>query len=148
MSDTIVRFIPADPYHRLDEATRQRVVDYLKRTMKADIWDVQWQEKPFFVDCGGNLDVIKCPVCGETLDFRWWGDAMDASFEHEFSDLTVTLPCCNAVSSLNDLRYDFLCGFACEMVGLLNPPADPDAAVLAAVERLIGCPVHVIYAHY
>lgn len=148
MSDTIVRIIPTNPYHRVSEATRQQVIEYLKRTMHADIYEVVSENKPVFVDCGGNLDAIKCPVCGATLDFGWWGDAMDASFEHAFADLSLMLPCCNQPSSLNDLVYDFPCGFACEMIGLLNPSADPDDEVLAAVGQLIGCPVRVIYAHY
>lgn len=79
----------------------------------------------------------------------WWPDAMDRAHGRHFADLAVTVPCCGAATSLNDLRYDWPAGFARFVLEATNPgvPELPDAA-LAELERRLGAPLRVVRAHY
>lgn len=148
MSDYVVKIIPDMPQRRVNELISRQVVALLQYCVQADEVEATQEDKPFFVDCGGNLERIMCPVCGAELDVGWWQTAMDQAYETGFLDLSVTMPCCAHESSLNDLNYHFLCGFACVEFAIRNPVSAPDADCLAAIEHLLGCPVRVIHAHY
>jgi hypothetical protein len=65
-----------------------------------------------FVDCGGNLQGIYCPLCGAAVSIPWWQEAMDAAFKSHFANLHVTTACCGGSTTLNDLRFDWAMGFA------------------------------------
>lgn len=147
MSDCIFRIIPSDPYYRMEEAKAPAVVACLKARISADDIAVKTYDAPVFIDCGENLERITCPVCGAELDFDWWGEAMEAASEGAFMDLSVKLPCCGERSSLNDLCYDFPCGFSCVEVSILNPTALPDDDCLLHIQDLLGTPVRCITAH-
>ena len=147
MSDHIIKIIPADPYFRLAEHKALELTEFLKSRIEADSIDALIHETPVFVDCGGNLERILCPFCKSALGFDWWGKAMNASYEHNFEKLSVTLPCCGRESSLNDLRYDFPCGFSSIEFSILNPRTELEKDCLDTLQELIGTPVRKIHAH-
>lgn len=49
---------------------------------------------------------------------------MDAASKDNFKELSINMPCCGKKSTLNDLHYDLLCGFACIEFDILNPSTD------------------------
>lgn len=147
MSDCILKIIPADPYYRVSEQNMLNILRYLKSNIKADQIDAEASEAPAFVDCGGNLEKIECPLCGAVIDFDWWSDAMNASWADHFRSLSVTLPCCGRTSSLNDLRYHAPCGFSCVEFRIRNPEDEPSGECLAFIQKLLGTPVRFIREH-
>lgn len=147
MSDTVVKIIPTDPYRRIDGQEIQRVMAYLQSKIKADKLEVVSNETPLFIDCGDSLETIQCPYCGETLDFDWWHGRMDAAYGTAFRNLSVKLPCCGRESSLNDLAYDFPCGFSCDAFHILNPWAELREEDLKQIQELLGISVRAVYAH-
>ena len=147
MSDYIIRIIPGDPFCCIPGEELCRLAGHLGSMIKADKIKAVTYEAPAFIDCGSNLEKIECPLCGSLLDFDWWGEAMSAAAENEFSDLSVSLPCCGGKSSLNDLRYDFPCGFACAEISILNPPDEPGEECLRYIRDRFGTAVRVIRSH-
>lgn len=147
MSDYIVKIIPNDPYFRIDDKQSQNAVQFLTLKTKADLVKFCIQESPVFVDCGANLESISCPICKKLLDFGWWGDAMDKAALNNFKDLSVKLPCCGKDSTLNDLFYDFPCGFSSFEFDIINPSAEVNDGVISVLQSLIGITVNVIHAH-
>ena len=147
MSDHIIKLIPTDPFFRIDQTKASRLGKYLAAHTTAESIKIRLRSRPQFVDCGGNLDRIFCPVCGHILDMDWWTDALDAKYQDGFRSLEVTLPCCGAQRSLNDLQYYFPCGFACVEFELWNPQEEPDRACRRELGKRLGVPVRMIYCH-
>ena len=75
---------------------------------------------------------------------------MDRAAADDFEALAVTLPCCGASSTLNDLVYHWPAGFARYVLEAMNPgPAgflDPEQ--LAQLQLDLGCELRQINAHY
>ena len=62
----------------------------------------------------------------------------------------VTLPCCQATSSINDLHYRWPAGFSQFRLEAMNP--DPyswlPGKVLEEFEQILGCSLRQILARY
>lgn len=146
MSDYVIKVIPARSQTGIVPEKLQKAVEFLwEKTLPEDISAVT-HDTPVFVDCGGNLEKIKCPLCGRKLDFGWWGEAMSSAAEGSFADLRVKTPCCSQDSSLNDLDYHFPCGFACVEIDIWNPGMKLDAGHLKVLEELFGESVRIIHS--
>lgn len=152
MSDYYIKIIPTDPYCRVPETVAETVRAYLEDCMVAMSAEVVVHEAPAFVDCGGYLQKISCPFCGSDLFAEgWWTDAMNAAADSKelFAELEEQeLPCCGRRASLNDLQYDYPCGFACTEFALLYPRERPRQEHIKELERMLGMQVRVIYARY
>ncbi len=146
MSDRLVKIIPANPYMAISDSILREAKDDLQNAIQCDSIAIQTSDHPAFVDCGGSLERIFCPVCHSEIDFEWWGTAMDRAYEEAFRKLDVVLPCCGETVSLNDLQYDFPCGFSTCAIEILNPIAQIDAATLDAVKEIFRTGVRVICA--
>lgn len=147
MSEHIVKIIPKDPYFHITEQKAQEINNYLKEKITADTIEIMMSKKPVFIDCGANLQSISCPLCKKLLGFDWWGEAMDKAHKNNFADLAIELPCCGKGSTLNDLLYNFPCGFASVEFDIVNPLVEPDNDCLVYIQNILEQPVHVIYAH-
>ena len=147
MSDYIVKIIPKNPDFYTSEQNAQEIVNYLKSRIPAVSVIVTMHETPVFVDCGSNLEKISCPLCKAELDFDWWGEAMNKAYENNFRDLSVEMSCCGGDSTLNDLVYDFPCGFSKITFELLNPQTEPDKDCLVHIENVLGSLIRTIHAH-
>lgn len=147
MSDHIVKIIPADPSYPIARGQAERILHFIRSKTSADDITASIYEAPVFVDCGSNLETIRCPHCKARLAFDWWGKSMEAAGKSNFKKLSVIMPCCGKESSLNNLLYDFPCGFACAEFDILNPSADFDRESISAISGLLGCPIRVIHAH-
>ena len=146
MADTVLKIIPDGPYFRVSQEALQQAVRYLREETEADSVTCSQSETPVFVDCGGNLERITCPVCKKPIDFSWWGSAMDQAYANGFHDLRVKLPCCGEESALNALGYDSPCGFSCVSVQILNPSAHLTDRQITRIQELLGTAVRVITA--
>src|SRR5262245_60225998 len=113
MSDDFFSIIPVSPFYVPPQAAIDQALALVQSHIKsADHIEVHIHEYPDFINPIQNLETISCPVCKQVLSFEWWGDAMDASFTTNYSELNAVTPCCNSAVSLNDLVYDWPAGFA------------------------------------
>jgi hypothetical protein len=149
MADNILKLIPIDPLFVPDDGAQQTAIDYLSSWLpQADAVGGTASDEVNFVDQGDNWERVICPACGTELDRMVWQELMDAAFQTQFADLTVTMPCCGAVSSLNDLHYEWPAGFARFVLESLNPQTDLDDEQLEQLAQILGCPLHKIWARY
>lgn len=143
ISDNILSIIPADAAM----AVLRRLAPQLNGFVTTE-YRITWHEKVSVVDCGANLERIECLVCQVAIDVEWWADLLEDHFETGFADLAVTVPCCGADVSLNDLRYDWPCGFALFELEAWNPNRDwLTADELAQLAAALGCDVRQVLAH-
>ena len=149
MSENLLKLIPHDPQF-VPAATPREVATVLLRMLFLHADGVSARETAAveFIDQGGNFEGVACPRCGAALDVDWWGDAVDAAFEGCFADLDVTLPCCSATCSLNDLRYEMPAGFSRFVLEARNPGRDLTDAEVEALERALGCRLRRVWARY
>lgn len=147
MSDCIMKIIPKDPFYKVSDLSLQSAKSFLQTQIHCDFIEVEINETPVFVDCGGNLERISCPECSTELDFEWWRDAMDKAAECEFTLLKTEMPCCKRFISLNDLDYFFPCGFASALISIFNPSQPIDSKIIDAIENVLGTGVRIIEAH-
>lgn len=61
-------------------------------------------------------------------------------------DLSTTVPCCGALTSLNGLHDPADQGFACVALTAMNPARDWEPGALEQLEATLGLPVRVIWA--
>jgi hypothetical protein len=73
---------------------------------------------------------------------------MDSAYKDDFKDLTVTVPCCGAKTSLNELMYVWPAGFALFSIEVYNPGKEISDEELDCLERILGTTVKMIWAHY
>jgi len=146
MSDYYTIFIPVNPNFRPTDEAVKAVVEYLETCVAAYSVEARVSETPEFVDCGGLLEEISCPLCGEPVLDEWWVTAMDEAFKNHFTQLEVQTPCCGRKILLNDLNYVAPCGFACVEFDLLYPREELSPEEIREVERRLQVPVKVIHS--
>jgi hypothetical protein len=105
--------------------------------------------KVMFYDCGSNLESISCPHCGAS-QMDWFFEETSRKYdESRLQNIQVQMPCCSAMSSLNDLRFEFPAGLASAGIEVLNPDRKwLSAAELEQVAASFGHPIKQIFAHY
>lgn len=153
MSDDTLSVIPADPYWQPDQAQAERAVSAVaahlpggRDGLELEI-EVQLYKKAHLVDCGSNLSRISCPHCGKQIDTTWWRDVLEERFEDGLDDLSVMLPCCGRPGLLNELDYDWPCGFARFEIEICNPNRDWfTEEELSDIAEALGHPVRQIMA--
>lgn len=150
MSDQVYKIIPKSPYTKVSQDKLNAAKSFIESAIKCDSVDLVITDNLEFIDCGNNLVNITCPKCGKEISFDWWNEAMDIACEDEFKKLDIILPCCGETSSLNDLRYDFKCGFACCSINVTNPETliDDDETLIESIQKILDCDINVIVAHY
>lgn len=148
MADIITRIIPVKYDYIADETKIKAATAYIKEIIPDCRIGVEVFETIQFVDCGGELEEIKCPNCGKSISFDWWGEVMETAAEKEFSDLSVKLPCCGGDSSLNDLEYHLPCGYARMEITIMNPETELRENQIVKIGKLLGEKVRIIFARY
>lgn len=102
-----------------------------------------------FIDAGDGVENIYCPSCGAAIDMDWWISCTDQIYEkNAFSDLTMELPCCHRISSLNDLQYVSAVGFARFSLEIRNPTVFLNRETILRLEALLKCSIRKVHAHY
>ena len=153
MSVNILRLIPTSPDYVPDLLSQERAVALLKSQFLPNPGPLsevtaRVTEQVEFIDQGENFERIVCPFCSSELAAEWWQGVMDDSYEGHFADLRITTPCCHTESSLNDLLYEWPAGFARFVLAIRDPILEPTHEMLDILERLLGCRIRVIWAHY
>ena len=150
MSTAVLKLTPTQPDFVPAEEARQEARRFLasmlpaSRAVAAKVFD-----SIEFVDAGENFRRVSCPNCGKEIDGAWWSEAMSEAHAARFRRLEVAVPCCGAEISLNDLNYDFPQGFARFVLQAIDPNvAALDSEATGMLERILGCPLRVIWAHY
>lgn len=158
MSDNVLRFVSTQPELLPDEASTQAAATIVSRAFPvADRVEVERHDGVRFVDCGPNLESVRCPSCGaELLDGGIWGGLMETSWASGFADRQVPMGCCGATVALEDLDYYWPVAFGRFSIDVWNPDRDwfhPDGengeaeeSVLADLAAVIGTPVRAIWA--
>jgi hypothetical protein len=150
MSDVFLSLIPEDPEYVPVAQARTRALAALRALLpQSSHIEIRLFEWVTFVDQGGNFESVECAGCGADVTDSW-AEWMDRAFEHQFSCLSITMPCCGLATSLNALRYNWPAGFARFSLRAQNPniggwlpPED-----LSALENLVGCKLRQVYARY
>jgi hypothetical protein len=150
MSEFHYKLIPTIPDYVPEVAAREAALARLKsflpdaRQVTAEV-----RERVEFVPAMGNFETVSCPACGTILDDKWWVRAMDTVYgPGGFTNLAVTLPCCGAASSLNDLRYYFPQGFARCVLSAFEPNVpDLEDWQIYELEEVLDCTLREIWVH-
>ncbi|WP_261336937.1 hypothetical protein [Rhizobium leguminosarum] len=105
LSDTILRYVPADPYWQPSPENASKAISLLETIVPgADEVKSSFEDEVRFYDPGENWSGVECSACGADAE-EWWGKAMETASADGFKDLNTGAPCCGATVSLNDLRY-------------------------------------------
>jgi hypothetical protein len=152
MSVFMIKLIPSNPEYVPDESSQQNAAKALRSYFPdARTIDCVVSDEVQYVDVGGNFEGVYCPLCAAQLDRDgWWVKAVDDSYNaSRFRDLNVSVPCCNHPISLNDLDYRMPQGFARFVISIEDAASSSvETSCAETLERILGCKVRVIYAHY
>jgi hypothetical protein len=149
MSDSFLHVIPSTPTI-LPDSDAARKAEALLRTFLPDAERIsdRMEDAVTFVDAGSNLERVLCSACGhDLLADGTWQRLMSAAWEARFSRLEVVVPCCGCSTSLNDLRYDWPCGFATYVLEARNPGRTLAPHETEELSSALGCNVRVIHSH-
>jgi len=166
MSDSVTRIIPQDPKFVPTPAAERLALSLLRAYLPDDQVTARRFDTIQFVDTGENFERVVCPYCRKEIlpaDWYAWLDravvavsppGAGARYAAGFADLTGRTPCCDRLSDLNSLAYEWPAGFARFMLEAMNPHIGefiggflPDE-VCASVANALGCPVRQICAYY
>lgn len=153
VSDNYLTVIPTDPWWQPAEEAAERaaavVTGLLPDRDGLGEEEVKWHDTVQVVDCGQNLERIRCPGCGAELSGQWWGQEVTLRYEEGFATLSTTPPCCGAETSLNDLVYDWPCGFARFEIDVLYPDRGwLSEEEVGRIAEALGHPVRQILSHF
>jgi len=126
MSDTVYKVIPKNPNFSVSDDTIKKFVSFFRHHVAQA--EISWQkyENPTFIDCGENFTFVSCPYCNQIIPSIIWGEMMDGCYENGgFENLKTITRCCNSTTTLNELNYDWECGFARFVIEILNPENPP-----------------------
>ena len=148
MSENFYELIPVAPDYLPNAASRQRALARFTTFVQAAEVTVTVSDEIQFHGAMGNFESVSCPACGRVLDLDWWSKAMDAAYESRFADLSVALPCCGTLASLNELRYYFPQGFARFVLSAREPGViDLDDDQLRELESILACSLRKLWVH-
>ncbi|MDP3072388.1 MAG: hypothetical protein Q8N18_19000 [Opitutaceae bacterium] len=148
MSDSLITFIPQNPDYVPSAQAQQLGANLVKSlSSKAERVHVECSAKLRFIDCGENFERIGCPLCAKDIDLDWWHEQTDQVFSSGVL-MPVSLRCCGATKTLNELAYEWPQGFCRFSLEVMNPP-DPSFAEehIEKLEELLGCDLRIIYTH-
>jgi hypothetical protein len=149
MSDNVLKLIATSPQCTADHEALKEASEVLA-CFFPEAGEVTFTstEHVRFIDPGQNLERIVCPACGTEVDMAWWQKAMSTASQTHFTELSVELPCCKTLSSLNELQYDWPAGFARFVLEVRNPSGRVKTAQLEQLETILQCSLREIWAHY
>jgi hypothetical protein len=154
MSTHLHRFVSCDVRHVPPAAAVEQALQWLQTTVQAHKIEVEAPGHVTFFDCGGGLDTIFCPHCKTELGAEAWKDWMDTAWKGAtgFDLTTRVLDCCGKPTSLDALGSDPLCAFGSFALVITDTTTtwsdDECDATRRKLERLLGCPLQRVDAHY
>jgi hypothetical protein len=151
MSTEFLCIIPVNPKHVPDSDKRESALTaFTKLLPMAESVEAVVHKEIRFIDAGMKFELVLCPFCDCELDQIWWGDAMNTAQRSSFENLSVSLPCCDAPSTLNNLNYKMPSGFARFLLQAREPKLGRYLAAdkLQALESILDTPLKQIWAHH
>ena len=97
-----------------------------------------------FFDGGMNQESILCPWCGQRIESDWWQQHMQFSSDTAFESRHFPTPCCLTATDLNELSYQWPCGFARFRIAVLNPGRSPTYEDLDNLRFIVGFKLRVL----
>jgi hypothetical protein len=148
MSDNWLCYVPSDPLFQPSVSAAESAKALLHSLLpEAEKLTAEFSKNPAFIDPGGNWSGVLCPACGADAE-PWWGEAVSAAFEHDFSSLETVAQCCQAKMSLNNLNYVWPAAFGRFLLDAMNPNVERlSAAQLELLGATLGCSVREVPRH-
>ncbi|WP_433080078.1 hypothetical protein ACQP1P_41960 [Dactylosporangium sp. CA-052675] len=154
MGDFIVFLVSTDPtWQPTPEAAERTADEACRRCLIPDNMhpgvEVKFFTKIRLSHPHENLERISCPRCTGDIDLEWFERQTDLSSPNAdgFDDLHLPVPCCGAIVSLADLRYDWPAGFSRFRITLWNPELGLIDEHVAELSALLGHELRIIHAH-
>jgi hypothetical protein len=151
MSEHFLSLIPEQPdYVPSAEAQARALETFRSFVPKALDVEATVSEHVEFIDQGECFERLLCPACGKKIATAVWHTWMNKSHESQFTDLSMTTPCCGHETDLNSLRYEWPAGFARFVLRADGPglngwlPADKQSML----EDILGCKLRQIVTMY
>jgi len=146
MSDTSLRYVPADPFWQPTPEQAGKATDLLREIApKAETVEANFEDVVRFYDPGKNWSGVRCPACDAGIE-EWWGDTMEKAYETEFTNLFAQAPCCGASVSLDTLNYIWPAAFRRFALEALNPNMDDTTRTQdEELAESIGAPLRKIW---
>jgi len=149
MSDNWLFLILTDPQYVPNvDAYKEALNTFRANISIAEEVKVNIYDEIEFIGSGVNLQRMTCPFCMSSIFMKWWLQKMDELYsKNRFAYLIVQVPCCGRFCSLNDLCYDWPCGFARFSLEARNPATDMSEQVIHEMEGLLQCKLRKIWRH-
>lgn len=148
MSDNWIALISEDPGFVPDEARQDAArVRLLAIAPDAKKIKIKVTAGVQFFDCGANFERVICSTCGREVNIEWWQARMDDDYGNgAFKLNTYMVPCCGALLTLAQLKYEWPQGFARFSIDIMNPCiGELSEEQRHEFERILGTPLRVIY---
>ena len=149
MSVDYLRLIPTDPTYdpplTKDQQAEQLLAVFVPKS--TEITSHRY-ERIQFVDAGSNWEAIHCPECGAIVEDDAWKAFVDQASVTHFIHLSLVMPCCGTIASLNDLHYGWPVGFARFVLQARDPDGQLKKEQLRLLEGVLECRLRTIWAHY
>ncbi len=148
MSNHWVLLVPDDPNFVPAPEDQLRALERLRHLApRADEVTAEEKEAVEFIDPGGNWSGVQCPRCNADAE-AWWSAAVSDAYAGGFRCLDVTVPCCDSVVSLNDLRYVWPAAFAKFVLSAMNAGiGELSTDEVEEFGRILGCSVRQVLRH-
>lgn len=155
MSDHLLKVIPTDRRYLPAPETHQPALKLLQDLAPGE-GEVRASEKLMYIDAGEALERIVCPRCRSALDRyeepinEWYSQIDEELTEKDVESLNVITPCCSASVPFEELGFEDG-GIAHFELVIWNPDL-PDyqlpASSMAELEKVLGCSLKQVWAHY
>jgi hypothetical protein len=150
MSERFFSLIPEQPDYVPSAEAQSRALEMFRSfAPKASNVEIRIFEHIQFIDQGEFFERVACPACETELKSKRWGELMNKTYESQFTDRLITMPCCGFKTDLNSLRYESPAGFArfvleADSTDLDWLPADRQSML----EEVLGCKLRQIWTMY
>jgi len=152
MSTHYFRLVPNDPYFVPSEESRHIARTLLNELIPSasEITDEVHDRVTFFDNGEITATVIRCPICGTTIEREWWLDSLEGAAKGGWERHLVRPPCCGSESTINDLCYDPPMGWARYSLQVRDPETTDDLSELdlQKIEGVLGCKLRQCWAWY
>ena len=149
MSEYTIHLIPKDASYIPPAKAQKTLLEYVIQLDlgEEDIVSVAFDHVRF-QDCGANFSKISCPNCSADISVDRWQACMNRNFNGKEFDLKpFSTLCCNFVTNLNELIYDFPQGFSKYRLSIINPKKNIKKNESTTLEKILGCQLNIIHYH-
>lgn len=100
-----------------------------------------------FIDCGDNLEYVRCPYCHHEA-IKWWANVMTQAGQTGFKNRNIITPCCQRLVMLEDMDYCLPMGFAKYVIEIIEATDIITSGDVDEISDSLGCPFKKITARY